>query len=215
LTILLANDVFIQHYFTLYFLAIQIKKLSKSGSLVHTYACQLLGLMWFKPEGPKDDDKASSVFYVILLFMQAFSRVWFIGHFDWRMQPNPNFGKGTNGHLSPYCPEHTYVMSRDLEAMKNGRYKTHSAFAQYIRAPEKVPKGNNITQSGSAHFENFPSIFFETFCSILFNNSIVLLWHDEKHLVYIISGTLSLPPTSQHNCRDRQQCRQQIQPLCF
>jgi hypothetical protein len=50
------------------------------------------------------------------------------------MWSNPNFGKGTYGHLSPYYPEHTYVMSRDLEGMENGRYKNHPAFAQYMRA---------------------------------------------------------------------------------
>jgi hypothetical protein len=104
--------------------------------------------MGIKAEGTKDDDKAPSMFYMILLFMQAFSREWFTGHFNLRMRLNPNFGKGTNWHLSPYFPEHTYVMSRDLEAMENGRYKTHPAFAQYIKALEKVPIGNNITQAG-------------------------------------------------------------------
>ncbi len=58
LIILLANDIFIQHYFTLYFFAIQIKQLNKSASLAHTYACQLLDLMRIKLEGAKDDDEA-------------------------------------------------------------------------------------------------------------------------------------------------------------
>jgi hypothetical protein len=97
LTILLANNVFIQHYFTHYFLAIWIKQLNNCKSLVHTYACQLLGLMMIKPEDAKADDKALPMFYVVLFFVKALSRVWFIGHFNWRMRPNPNFGKGTCG----------------------------------------------------------------------------------------------------------------------
>ena len=53
LTVLMANEVFIRHYFTLYFLAIRIKQLNKSGSLAHTYTCQLLALMRIKPAGAK------------------------------------------------------------------------------------------------------------------------------------------------------------------
>ena len=53
LTVLMANEVFIRHYFTLYFLAIRIKQLNKSGSLAHTYTCQLLALTRIKPAGAK------------------------------------------------------------------------------------------------------------------------------------------------------------------
>jgi hypothetical protein len=73
--------------------------------------------MRIKREGAKDDVKALPVFYILLLF----SRAQFIDYFNWKMCSNPNFGKGTYGHLSPYCPEHTYVMSRDVEVMENGR----------------------------------------------------------------------------------------------
>jgi hypothetical protein len=121
-----------KHYLILSFLAVQIKQLNKFGSLAHTYACQLLALMRIKLEGTKDDNEALPVFYVVLIFVQVFSRAWFIDHFNWRMRSNPNFGKGTYSHLSPYCSEHIYVMSRDLEAMENGRYKTNPPFAQFM-----------------------------------------------------------------------------------
>jgi hypothetical protein len=79
-------------------------------------------------------EEAPLLFYVVLTltFVQAFSRAWFINHFTWRMQSNPNFGSGMHGHLSHYCLKHTYVMSRDLEVMENGRYKTHPALAQFM-----------------------------------------------------------------------------------
>jgi hypothetical protein len=90
------------------------------------------GIDVIKLEGIKDDNEALPVFYVVLIFVQVFSRAWFIDHLYWRMRTNPNFGKGTYSHLSPYCLEHTYVMSRDLEAMGNGRYKTNPPFAQFM-----------------------------------------------------------------------------------
>jgi hypothetical protein len=158
---------------------------------VHTDAWQLLVLMQIKLEGTRDDDEAPPVFYVVLIFVQTFSRAWFINHFHWRMRSNPNFGKGAYGQLSPYCLEHTYVMSRDLEAMENGRYKTHPAFAHFMQALEKEPVDNNITGARSAYFEKFPSIFFEMFCS-MFNKHIVSHWRDKKHLVYMIGSTPSL-----------------------
>jgi hypothetical protein len=60
-----------------------------------------------------------------------------------------------------------------------------------MRAMEKVPMDNYITQVGSAYFEKFPSIFFKMFCS-MFDKHIVSHWHDVKHLVYIIGSTPSL-----------------------
>ena len=119
--------------------------------------------MRIKPEGATDDDESPPVFYVVLLFVQAFSRAWFFDHFNWRMRSNPNFGKGTYGHLSPYCPEHTYVMSRDLALMENGRYKSHPAFALFMRGLNNVPVDDDVTRAGSAYFEKFLSVFFETF----------------------------------------------------
>jgi hypothetical protein len=62
LKFLLANDMLMKHYFTLYFVTIWIKQLNKSGPLAHTYACQLLALMRIKPEGAKDDNEAPPVF---------------------------------------------------------------------------------------------------------------------------------------------------------
>ena len=82
-------------------------------------------------------------------------------------------------------------MSRDLEAMEHGGYKTHPAFSQYMRALEKVPVDDNITRARSAYFEKFPSVFFEMFHS-MFDKHIVSHWRDEKHLVYMIGGTPSL-----------------------
>ena len=82
----MANEVFIWHYFTLYFLSIRIKQLNKSGSLSHTYECQLLALMRIKLAGTAEEDNNTPlVFYAVLLFVQAFSRVWFFDHFNWRM----------------------------------------------------------------------------------------------------------------------------------
>ena len=82
-------------------------------------------------------------------------------------------------------------MRRDLVEMENGRYTTHPAFTQYMKALEKVPLDNDVTQAGSAYFEKFPSIFFETICS-MFDKHIVSHWRNKKHLVYMIGGTPSL-----------------------
>jgi hypothetical protein len=117
LTMLLFNNDFIDHFWTIYFLAIHIKcsKHHKSTSLARTYACQVLALMRIKSDAAIDDDESLPVIYVVLLFVRAFSRSWFFDHFNFRMRTNPHFGKGTYGFMSQYCPVHTYVMHRDLE----------------------------------------------------------------------------------------------------
>jgi hypothetical protein len=87
----------------------------------------MLSLMRIKPEG-KDvsdsenniDDGAPTVFYTVFLSVQGFGRAFFLNHFNWIMQSNPNFGEKTCGFLSPYCVEHTYMMHRDLRALENG-----------------------------------------------------------------------------------------------
>jgi hypothetical protein len=108
MTVLLAIDAFLYHYFTLYLFAIQIKGvLTAKTSLCQNYACSLLALMRIKPDASNDDDtETPPVFYVVLLFVQAFGRAFFLDVFGWIMRNNPDFGTmGTYGHLSPYCVE--------------------------------------------------------------------------------------------------------------
>jgi hypothetical protein len=114
LTLLLANDVFLEHYFTLYLLAIWVKTQFTSKSLAHTYACNMLALMRIKRKADYTDrdDDFPPVFYTVLLFVQGFSRAFFLDHFNWTMRSNPNFGDNSYGFLSPYCPEHAYVATK-------------------------------------------------------------------------------------------------------
>ena len=75
----------------------------------------------------------------------------------------------SNDSMSEYCLgfadlfEQTYVMSRDLTLMENGRYKSHPAFALFMRGLNNVPVDDDVTRAGSAYFEKFLSVFFETF----------------------------------------------------
>lgn len=193
LTLLFANDVFLEHYYTLYLLGVKIKTDAKSGSLLHTYACNMLALMRIKPEASYDntDDEAPPVFYTVLLFVQGFSRSFFMDHFNWIMRSNPNFGNASYGFLSPYCPEHAYVMDRDLESLENGGYKTNPHFAPYLKVLETVPIDHDVRRGGSAYFERFTKVFFTSFRAS-FNKHILDHWFDEEHLVYCIGGTPSV-----------------------
>ena len=84
MTVLMANDTFINHYFHVCFLAIEVRTRSKSGSLAHTYAYQLLALMRIKSEQCIDDelDDSPPVFYMVLIFVQAFGKSFFLDHFQ-------------------------------------------------------------------------------------------------------------------------------------
>jgi hypothetical protein len=195
LTLLIYNDdVFIDHFWTIYFLSIRVKTQHSSASLVATYACQVLALMRIKPEGEdvtsedKFDNEAPPAMYIVLLFVRAFDRAWFRGHFNFRMRNNPNFGKGTYGFMSPYCVEHTYVMNRDLEHLENDGYKTHPAFAPFMKAVAVVPQNDGVSKAGSAYFQKFPEVFFGTFRH-LFDKHITSRWTDNQHLCYAIAGS--------------------------
>jgi hypothetical protein len=78
----------------------------------------------------------------------------------------PKFWKGDIWASISLLPGAYLCHEQGLEAIKNGRYKTHPTFAQYMRALEKAPMDNNIIQGRSAYFEKFPSIFFTAFCSM-------------------------------------------------
>ena len=198
MTVLIANDTFIRHYYIrVYFLAIEVKNRAKSPdpSYIHTRAsCQLLALMRIKPENCIDDglDDSPPVFYMVLIFVQAFASAFFLDHFQWRMRANPNFGKGTYGLLSPYCPEHTHVIQRDLQRLEKGGYKTHPSFANCMAVLSKIPTDADVHQGCSAFFEKFPDVFFTNFRAHFDKHIVSHCWHDNMHLPYLIGGTPSL-----------------------
>jgi hypothetical protein len=69
------------------------------------------------------------------------------------MRSNPNFGDDSYGFLSRYCPEHAYVMHRDLSALENDGYKSNPHFARYMKVLATVPINNDVSEGGSAYFE--------------------------------------------------------------
>eukprot|EP00956_Cyclotella_meneghiniana_P021702 scaffold39809_cov88-Cyclotella_meneghiniana.AAC.1 len=193
LTVLKAIDVFLDHYFTLYILAIRVKQQWPSNSLARTYACRLLSLMRIKPDSTADDedDEHSPVFYTVLLFVQAFGRAYFFDKFHWIMRHNPNFGRGTYGHLSPYCAEFAFVAHRDLKALERGRFLDNPHFDKYKRAVETIPENHNVEAAGSAYFNRYPKLFFNQFRKSL-DEHFLSHWKDKTHLPYLIGGTPSI-----------------------
>ena len=83
LTVLRSINVFLDHYFTLYMLAICVKSQWPSNSLAGTYACQMLSLMRIKTDATYDNknQEHSPVFYMVMLFDQAFGRACFFDKF--------------------------------------------------------------------------------------------------------------------------------------
>jgi hypothetical protein len=53
------------------------------------------------------------------------------------MKHNPDFGIGAYGFLSPYCGEHSGFMNTELLDLEKGGFKTHPAFAKYMKARDK------------------------------------------------------------------------------
>jgi hypothetical protein len=187
LTILTANSTFIEHYFTIYILAMQIRDMENSGSLLHTYACKLLSLMQIKPDA-SGDDNSPPVFYVVLLFLQGFNDAFFNEHFERRMKSNSDFGEGTYGFLSPYCVEHAGLMHLDLKKLEKGKFKQHPAFAKYVEARDGIPEDDNVAGAGSAYFDKMEEVIFNEFRAAL-DEHCIDHWRDDSHLPYCIGGS--------------------------
>ena len=187
LTILTANSTFIEHYFTIYILAMQIRDMEKSGSLLHTYACKLLSLMRIKSDAADQDD-SPPVFYVVLLFLQGFNDSFFNEHFERRMKSNSDFGEGTYGFLSPYCVEHAGLMHLELKKLENGGFQRHPAFEKYMEARDGIPHDDNVAGAGSAYFDKMEEVIFNEFRAAL-DQHCIDHWRDDSHLPYCIGGS--------------------------
>jgi hypothetical protein len=81
-----------------------------------------------------------------------------------------------------------YTAHRNLAALENGGYKSHPAFAKYMRALATVPNDHNIKAAGSLYFEIYPKVFFRMFRES-FEKHFISHWTKESHLVYMIGGT--------------------------
>ena len=164
-----------------------------SNSLARTYACRMLSLMRIKTDATDDNEshEHSPVFYTVMLFVQAFGRAYFFDKFHWIMRHNPNFGRGTYGHLSPYCVEFAFVAHRDLAALERRQFLDNPHFEKYRRSVESIPENHDVEAAGSAYFNRYPNIFFNQFRKSL-DEHFLSHWRDSTHLPYLIGGTPSI-----------------------
>ena len=145
---ILRADVFLEHYVSIYFLAIAVKTHYKRDSYLWKLGCTLLLLMNERAEPLVDTNnnsidhyiesftadnayergcaertdaicsKTPLTFYTMLLFFQAFCKYAFNHHFLFMKCNEPYFGSGTYEKFARFMPKRIYLMMEEVSNLR-------------------------------------------------------------------------------------------------
>lgn len=209
LQIIKTNDIFLENYATIYFLAVAIKTHYPTKKYLCKVACTLISLMNERAEPPETFDtqsiesfidsqnieadvpstcntKSTPTFYTMLLFHKAFCDYAFNDNFAFLLRDDPYYGINTFGQGSRHMAVRCYVMRKQLDELKNGGWKEKDEFTKFKEALANIPKESKH-DAKRAYFgrmvEKFFGIYEENLEKHLFDR-----WRNNKLISYMLGS---------------------------
>jgi hypothetical protein len=181
-TVSAVAKVVLKHWLPIFYIAQNVQIDEKNGSYLHIIATKLMELMSSKA----DPEQESPTHYTSLQWIVGFGDAMHDANLDWVKKNDPDFGAGSYGHITRLVPEHLYVIQKQINALKDDRWKSNPLFSGFIKAVEGVSEMGSVEKSGREFFNQLPGLYIERFEQTLHEHT--MKWRTNETLPVVIAG---------------------------